>query len=176
MTTAAFLVHRYGPHIFHTNALDFRIPGALHGMAAVSAPRACQRGRAARAHGRINLDTINRLYGMNLTSSQVESFLESVAEKRNPVRNSEDVVVNKVGRELYEKFFRGYTRKMWGMDPSELNSSVAARIPTRTNRDDRYFTDTYQAMPALGYTRMFERMLQHPNIKVIAEYGLPRSG
>jgi UDP-galactopyranose mutase len=102
-----------------------------------------------------------------LPSPQLETFFESVAEKRHPVRTSEDVVVNKVGRELYEKFFRGYTRKMWGMDPSELHSSVTARVPTRTNRDDRYFTDTYQAMPLHGYTRMFERMLKHPNIKIM---------
>ena len=77
------------------------------------------------------------------------------------------MVVSKVGRELYNKFFRGYTRKQWGLDPSELDASVTARVPTRTNRDDRYFTDTYQAMPLHGYTRMFERMLAHPNIKVM---------
>jgi UDP-galactopyranose mutase len=71
-----------------------------------------------------------------------------------------------VGRDLYEKFFRGYTRKQWGLDPSELDASVTARVPTRTNRDDRYFTDSYQAMPLHGYTRMFERMLDHPNIKI----------
>jgi UDP-galactopyranose mutase len=76
-------------------------------------------------------------------------------------------VVSQVGRELYEKFFRNYTRKQWGLDPSELDSSVTSRIPTRTNRDDRYFTDTYQAMPLHGYTRMFENMLDHPNIKVL---------
>ena len=80
---------------------------------------------------------------------------------------SEDAVVSKVGRDLYDKFFRGYTRKQWGLDPSELDASVAARVPTRTNRDDRYFTDTYQAMPLHGYTRMFEAMLRHPNIKVM---------
>ena len=72
-----------------------------------------------------------------------------------------------MGRELYNKFFRGYTRKQWGLDPSELDASVTARVPTRTNRDDRYFTDTFQAMPLHGYTRMFERMLAHPNIKVM---------
>jgi len=77
------------------------------------------------------------------------------------------VVVSKVGRELYNKFFRGYTRKQWGLDPSELDASVTARVPTRTNRDDRYFTDTYQAMPLHGYTRLFEAMLDHPNIKVM---------
>src|SRR5262249_61278144 len=72
-----------------------------------------------------------------------------------------------VGRELYEKMFRGYTRKQWGLDPSELDASVTARIPVRTNRDDRYFTDTYQAMPLHGYTRMFENMLDHKNIKIL---------
>ena len=66
------------------------------------------------------------------------------------------MVINAVGRELYELFFRGYTRKQWGLDPSELDKSVTARIPTRTNTDDRYFTDTFQAMPLHGYTRMFE--------------------
>jgi UDP-galactopyranose mutase len=79
----------------------------------------------------------------------------------------EDAIVSKVGRELYAKFFRNYTRKQWGLDPSELDASVTARVPTRTNRDDRYFTDKFQAMPADGYTRMFERMLAHPNIRVV---------
>ena len=92
-----------------------------------------------------------------------------MAVAREPLRTSEDVVVSKVGRDLYGKFFQGYTRKQWGLDPSELDSSVIARIPTRTNRDDRYFTDTYQYMPAHGYTRMFERMLEHPNISVVLQ-------
>jgi UDP-galactopyranose mutase len=83
------------------------------------------------------------------------------------VRTSEDVVVSKVGRELYEKFFRNYTRKQWGMDPSELDRSVTSRVPVRTNRDDRYFTDTYQSMPLHGYTAMFDKMLSHPNIKIM---------
>jgi UDP-galactopyranose mutase len=97
----------------------------------------------------------------------VDDFLASIAEPREQIRTSEDVVVSKVGRELYEKFFRGYTRKQWGLDPSELDASVTARVPTRTNRDDRYFTDTYQSMPLHGYTRMFEHMLDHPNIKIM---------
>jgi UDP-galactopyranose mutase len=97
----------------------------------------------------------------------VEEFLNSVAEKRDQIRTSEDVVVNRVGRELYEKFFRNYTRKQWGLDPSELDASVTARVPIRTNRDDRYFADSYQAMPLHGYTRMFEKMLDHPNIKIM---------
>jgi UDP-galactopyranose mutase len=97
----------------------------------------------------------------------VDSFLASKAEKKDRIITSEDVVINKVGRELYEKFFKHYTRKQWGLDPSELDASVAARIPTRNNCDNRYFTDTYQAMPLHGYTRLFEKMLSHPNIKVM---------
>jgi UDP-galactopyranose mutase len=97
----------------------------------------------------------------------VEEFFQKVAEPREQIRTSEDVVVSRVGQELYRKFFRGYTRKQWDLDPSELDSSVISRVPIRTNRDDRYFTDTFQAMPLHGYTRMFARMLEHPNIKLM---------
>jgi UDP-galactopyranose mutase len=114
----------------------------------------------------INLDTVNKLYGTSMTSLELPKFFAAAAEKRS-IKTSEDVVISAVGKDLYEKFFRGYTRKMWGMDPSELDASVTARVPTRCNRDDRYFTDTYQAMPKLGYTRMFDRMLAHPNIKIL---------
>jgi UDP-galactopyranose mutase len=113
------------------------------------------------------LDTVNQLYGLKLTSFELENFFASVAEKREKIRTSEDVIVSKVGRELYEKFFRNYTRKQWDLDPSELDSSVTARVPVRTSRDDRYFTDTYQAMPLHGYTRMFENILNHPNIRIM---------
>jgi UDP-galactopyranose mutase len=99
----------------------------------------------------------------------MREFLDGLAEPVERKQTSEDVVVSAVGRELYEKFFRGYTRKQWGLDPSELDASVTARVPTRTNRDCRYFTDTYQAMPRAGFTRMFERMLDHPNIKVMLQ-------
>lgn len=161
------LIHKYGPHIFHTNSKDVfqyldqftewrpyehRVLGSVDGQL-VPIP--------------INLTTINKLYGLNLDSSQVEAFFASKAEPINRVRTSEDVVVSKVGRELYEKFFRGYTRKMWELDPSELDASVTARVPTRTNKDDRYFTDTYQVMPLHGYTVMFQKMLSHPNIKIM---------
>jgi UDP-galactopyranose mutase len=161
------LVHKYGPHIFHTNSRD-----VFEYLSRFTEWRSYQHRVLAHVDGQlvpipINLDTINTLYGLNLTSFQVEEFFKSVAEPCDQVRTSEDVVVSAVGRELYEKFFRNYTRKQWGLDPSELDASVTARVPTRTNRDDRYFTDTYQAMPLHGYTRMFERMLDHPNIKVM---------
>jgi len=164
---AGILIHKYGPHIFHTNSRE-----VFEYLSRFTEWRQYQHRVLASVDGQllpipINLDTINRLYGLNLTSFQVEEFFASVAEKREWVRTSEDVVVNRVGRELYEKFFRNYTRKQWGLDPSELDASVTARVPVRTNRDDRYFTDTYQAMPLHGYTRMFERILDHPNIKIL---------
>lgn len=114
----------------------------------------------------INLDTVNAIYGLSLTEAEVEDFIASVAEPVAIVETSEDAVVSRMGRLLYEKFFRGYTRKQWGLDPSELDASVTARIPFRSDRDDRYFTDRYQAMPAQGYTTMFRRMLSHENISV----------
>jgi UDP-galactopyranose mutase len=161
------LVHRYGPHIFHTNSRE-----VFEYLSQFTQWRSYEHRVLASVDGQllpipINLDTINKLYGMNLNSFQVEDFYKSLAQPREYIRTSEDVVVSKVGQELYEKFFRGYTRKQWGLDPSELDKSVIARIPTRTNRDNRYFTDTYQAMPLHGFTRMFENMLNHPNIKVM---------
>jgi UDP-galactopyranose mutase len=104
---------------------------------------------------------------LNLSSEGLSEFFQNRAEQIEKIRTSEDVVIAKVGRELYEKFFRGYTKKQWDLDPSELDASVAARVPVRVNRDDRYFTDTFQLMPLHGYTRMFENMLSHPNIKTM---------
>jgi UDP-galactopyranose mutase len=164
---AGVLIHPYGPHIFHTNSAE-----VFDYLSQFTEWRPYQHRVLASVDGQmlpipINLDTVNRLYGLSLTSFELEGFFSSVAETCETVRTSEDVVVSKVGRDLYNKFFRGYTRKQWGLDPSELDASVTARVPTRTNRDDRYFADTHQAMPALGYTRMFERMLRHPNIHVM---------
>ena len=161
------LIHKYGPHIFHTNSKD-----VFEYLSQFTPWRQYEHKVLASVDGQlvpipINLNTINQLYGLNLSSDQVEDFFQSRSEKIDRVITSEDVVVSKVGRELYEKFFRGYTRKQWDLDPSELDASVTARVPTRTNKDDRYFTDTYQAMPLHGYTRMFEKMLSHPNIKIM---------
>ena len=161
------LIHKYGPHIFHANS-----PEVFEYLSRFTEWRPYQHRVVASVDGQlvpfpINLDTINKLYGMNLTSSQLEGFFMSVAEPKDRIRTSEDVIVSKVGRELYEKFFRNYTRKQWGLDPSELDATVTARIPTRTNRDDRYFTDKYQVVPLHGYTQMFERMLSHPNIRIL---------
>ena len=166
LDAAGVLVHQYGPHIFHTNS-----DAVVSYLSRFTRWRDYEHRVLARVDGQlvpipINLDTINRLYGLDLDSEGMEAFLAARREAPDEIRTSEDVVVATVGRELYEKFFRGYTRKQWGMDPSELAKSVTARIPTRTNRDDRYFTDTFQKMPADGYTAMFRRMLDHPRIEV----------
>jgi UDP-galactopyranose mutase len=160
------LVHPYGPHIFHTNGAYI-----AEYLSRFTSWRPYEHRVLAKVGEQfvpipINIDTVNRLYGLELDETNIGEYFESVREKRETIATSEDVVLNAVGRDLYEKFFRGYTRKQWGLDPSELAASVAARIPTRTNRDDRYFTDTFQKMPAEGYTRMFERMLSQPGIDV----------
>jgi UDP-galactopyranose mutase len=163
---AGVLMHRYGPHIFHTNS-----QAIFDYLSQFTAWRFYEHRVRAVVDGQlvpipINLDTINRLYGLALTSDELEAWFAARAEPVAEVRTSEDVVVSRVGRELYEKFFRGYTRKQWGLDPSELDRSVTARVPTRTNRDDRYFTDEFQFMPKDGYTAMFRRMLDHPLIEM----------
>ena len=166
---AGILIHQYGPHIFHTNS-----KAIFDYLSAFTAWRPYEHRVLGQVDDRlvpipINLDTVNTLYGLSLTSEELEGWFAARAEPVAEIRTSEDVVISKVGRELYEKFFRGYTRKQWGIDPSELDRSVTARVPTRTNRDDRYFTDEFQFMPAQGYTRMFENMLRSPNIHVLLQ-------
>ncbi len=116
----------------------------------------------------INRITINKLYNLNLkTEEEVKDYFESVKEKRFPILNSEDIIFNQVGKDLFEKFFKHYTKKQWDLEPKELSPSVCGRIPVRTNDDCRYFTDKYQFMPKDGYTKMFEKILNHKNIEVI---------
>jgi UDP-galactopyranose mutase len=161
------LVHKYGPHIFHTKSQK-----VVDYLSRFTEWRPYEHRVLARVDGRlvpmpINRTTINLLYDLELASDEeVERFLAERAEPVEHIRTSEDVVVAKVGWELYEKFFRGYTRKQWQRDPSELHASVCARIPIRTNTDDRYFTDPFQKMPADGYTAMIGRILDHELIEV----------
>ncbi|PPT50047.1 UDP-galactopyranose mutase [Xanthomonas arboricola] len=165
---AGVLIHRYGPHIFHTNAQ--RIVDYLSNFTQWRPyeHRVLAQVGEQQVPIPINMTTLNRLYGLQLTTEEeAAAFLASRAEPVADIQTSEDVVINQVGRELYETFFQCYTRKQWGLDPSQLDKSVTSRVPTRTNDDDRYFTDTFQQMPLHGYTRMFERMLDHPNIKVM---------
>jgi UDP-galactopyranose mutase len=160
------LVHRYGPHLFHTNSkkvfkylsqftewnfYEHRVLAKL-GNEYYPIP--------------INRSTINKLYKMNLkTDEEVRGFLDLRKERRHPINNSEDVIVNQVGYDLFEKFFKYYTKKQWNLEPNELSPSVCGRIPVRFNTDDRYFTDKYQFMPKNGYTQMFKNMLSHKNIE-----------
>ena len=165
--TAGLLVHKYGPHIFHTQSKD-----VFDYLSQFTQWRNYEHRVLASVDGKlvpipINLDTVNILHGLNLKVEELEAYLERIAEKRAAIRTSEDVVVSRVGRDFYEKMFRGYTRKQWGLDPSDLDASVTARIPVRLSRDNRYFSDTYQAMPLNGFTRMFENMLDHPNIRIV---------
>ncbi|HET7795156.1 MAG TPA: FAD-dependent oxidoreductase, partial [Rhizobacter sp.] len=160
------LIHQYGPHIFHTNS-----DKVVAFLSRFTEWRPYEHRVLASVDGQllpipINRTTINKLYGLSLDEAGAAEFLERVRTPRQPLKTSEDVVLNSVGPDLCDKFFRGYTRKQWGLELGDLSAGVAARIPTRTNDDDRYFTDSFQAMPLAGYTRMFERMLDHPNIEV----------
>lgn len=160
------LIHPYGPHIFHTNGKRI-----FEYLSKFTDWRFYEHRVLAKHKDQyypipVNKKTINLLYDLNLDEEGVRHYLESVRDNRDPVRTSEDVVLNGVGADLCERFFRGYTKKQWGLDLSELSAGVAARVPTRTNDDDRYFTDQWQFIPSKGYTRMFERMLDHPNITI----------
>ena len=161
------LIHNYGPHIFHTNDKevyeylskftkwnDFwhRVLSYVDGNL-VPMP--------------ITVETINKLYNLDLDCTQVEEFLESKAIDIKEIRTSKDVALSKVGQDIYEKMFESYTRKQWGVDPSQLDTSVISRIPVRNNRDTRYFNDKYQGMPSHGYTKMCENMASNKNIKIM---------
>jgi UDP-galactopyranose mutase len=163
------LVHQYGPHIFHTldkSVWDFlsrftewhlyqhRVQSYVDGML-VPMP--------------ISAETVNQLYNLGLSAKEVEAWLAEQAEPVAEVRNSEDVVVSKAGREIFEKFFKQYTFKQWELYPAQLSPDVIKRIPIRTNRDTRYFTDRYQGLPKQGYTEMFRRLLDHPLISVMLQ-------
>lgn len=163
---AGILYHKYGPHIFHTNSqqvVDY-LSQFTKWRPYEHRVRAFVRDKLVPIP--INRTTLNILFSLDLkTDEEAAAYLASRAEPVEEIMTSRDVVINAVGQELYELFFRGYTRKQWGLDPSELDKQVTSRIPTRTNTDDRYFSDSFQAMPLEGYTKMFERMLDHPLIE-----------
>lgn len=161
------LIHNYGPHIFHTNNKqvydylsrftewnDFwhRVLTYVDGNL-VPMP--------------ITVETINQLYHLNLSCFEVEEFLKKQAVPMDEVKTSKDVALSKVGEDIYQKIFENYTKKQWGIDPAELDTSVISRIPIRLNRDTRYFADRYQGMPKYGYTKMCEKMVDNKNIKLM---------
>ena len=167
---AGVLFHQYGPHIFHTNSDEI-----VRYLSRFTGWRTYEHRVLASVGGQlvpipINRTTLNKLYGLDLTTEEeAEAFLKARAEPVERIQTSEDVVISAVGRELYETFFQGYTRKQWGIDPSGLDKSVTSRVPTRTNTDDRYFSDSFQAMPKLGFTHMFENIVDHENITLELE-------
>ncbi len=162
------LIHKYGPHIFHTNSKK-----VFDYLSQFTEWRFYEHKVLAKLGDEfypipINRITLNKLYNLNLESeSDVENYLKGIKQKRKPIKNSEDIIVNQVGYDLFEKFFKYYTKKQWDLEPKELSPQVCGRIPVRFNEDCRYFTDKYQFMPKNGYTKMFEKMLKHPNIEIL---------
>ncbi|MBE6068687.1 MAG: UDP-galactopyranose mutase [Clostridium lundense] len=161
------LIHKYGPHIFHTNSKE-----VWEFLSSFTQWRDYKHKVLSYVSGKqvpmpINLDTINILYGTSYTVNNINEFYDKIKENNIEVKNAKDMVVSKVGEDLYELFFKGYTKKQWDLYPEELEKEVTARIPIRNNRDDRYFTDRYQGIPLYGYTKMVENMLNHPNIYIM---------
>lgn len=162
------LVHRYGPHIFHTNSKK-----VFDYLSQFTEWRFYEHKVLAKLNGSlypipINRITINKLYDMNLNNDEeVKNYLNSVRVNHQPIQNSEDIIVSQIGYDLFEKFFKYYTKKQWHLEPKDLSPQVCGRILVRLNDDCRYFTDKYQYMPKEGYTKMFERMLNHPNIEIL---------
>jgi len=164
LDAAGIRIHRYGPHIFHTSS-----DRVVAYLSRFTAWRPYEHRVLASVEGTtvplpISGATLEALYGLDLDEAGVQQFFDEHRTPMKRILNSEDAIVSKIGRELYERLFRGYTRKQWGLDPSQLDASVCGRIPIRTNRDARYFADSFQAMPRDGFAAMFERMLEHPRI------------
>jgi UDP-galactopyranose mutase len=163
---AGVRVHLYGPHIFHTSSARI-----VEYLSAFTAWRPYEHRVLADVAGSlvpmpISARTIESLYGLHLNEGEAAAFFASRREDHRSIANSEEAITSKIGRELFEALFAGYTRKQWGLEARELDASVCGRIPIRTDRDDRYFSDRFQLMPADGFGTMIARMLDHPRIDV----------
>ncbi len=163
---AGVLVHRYGPHWFRTNSDRVRDYLSHFTEWHPVTYRALSWTAGRYWSFPINLETYEQLVGRPATSEEMAAALESWRVPCARPRNSEELVLSQVGPVLYEKFYLGYTMKQWRRHPRELHPSVCGRIPVRTDRDDRYLTESFQALPARGYTALFERLLRHPKIEV----------
>ncbi len=166
LDAAGVRIHRYGPHIFHTSSA--RVVDYLSQFTAWRpyAHRVLARVGDLNVPLPICAGTLAALYGLDLDEAEMLRFFEERRERLSAIRNSEDAIVARIGRELFETLFAGYTRKQWGVDARDLDASVCGRIPVRTNRDDRYFSDSFQAMPRDGFEALFRRMLDHPGIEL----------
>lgn len=167
---AGVLIHKYGPHYFRTNSERIK-----EYLSQFTEWQPVDYTIKSYTDGRywnfpINLNTFEQLIGRSATSEEFVQWLEETREKIENPQNSEEVITSQVGRELYEKFFKGYTIKQWKKHPRELDKSVCGRIPIRTNRDDRYLRESFQALPKDGYTALFKRMLDSsPDVEVQLE-------
>lgn len=162
-------VHKYGPHLFHTS--NEKVVDWLSNFTEWVPYHHCvvaklEDGKLVPMP--VNLDTLNLLYDKDLkTPEEVAEFLNSVAEKRDEINTAEDHLYSIIGPKLTNLFFRPYTKKMWDMDLSEMDAAVVKRLQIRTDKEPRYFpNDTFQSMPKDGYTAIFEKIFDHPNIQV----------
>ena len=163
---AGILIHTYGPHYFRTNSdriVDY--------LSQFTEWHPVEYKILSWTDGRywqfpINLNTFEQLLGRASTSEEMQTTLEQWRIPIADPKNSEEVILSQVGERLYEMFFKNYTRKQWRREPRDLDASVCGRIPIRTNRDDRYLSEKFQALPKDGYTAMFKKMLDHPKIEV----------
>lgn len=161
------LVSAYGAHLFHTNDEEVWEYVNRFGEWYPWEHRVVARVDGKTVPIPVNMTTVNTLFGLNLRSEdEMQQWLDRNRIPFEKPANGEEAVLNRVGPVLYDKMFRHYTKKQWDKYPEELHASVLERIPVRQNTDDRYFSDTYQALPKGGYTRIFENMLNHPNISV----------
>ena len=161
------MVHRYGPHIFNTDKKE--IWDFVNRFVAfkpyVHRVKAMHKGNVYSLP--VNLHTINQLFGKTYTPETAKALLDSLADKTiAEPQNFEEQALRFIGKELYEAFFYGYTKKQWGCEPSELPASILKRIPVRFNYDDNYHNNLYTGIPVEGYTALMEKLLQHPHISV----------
>jgi len=171
-------VHRYGPHLFHTNNEN-----VVHWLARFGPlDRYEHKVEAQLANDRcvplpINRRTINEVFDVSLAdATEVRAFLARQAEPRAEIRNAADHLVAHLGSVLTDLFFRPYTRKMWALDLEDLDAAVVKRIPLRDDDEDRYFpNDKFQLLPRAGYTRIFEAIFDHPAITVELEQAFDRA-
>jgi len=159
-------IHLYGPHLLHGDKNSKAVQWMSRFTEWVEYEH---RVRALLPDGRttplpVNRTTLEDVYGVKLENEHQAGELLKREIKATECRNTDEVFLNCVGKRLADLFFRPYTRKMWGIESTELEAAVGARLPVRLNRDDRYFTDSFQAMPKDGYAAMFDRILCHRNI------------
>ena len=161
------MVHIYGPHIFHTDDAEVweYVNRYTTFMPYKNRVKTVSGGQVYSLP--VNLHTINQFFHATMNPAEAKTFLESKADTTiTDPQTFEDQALRFVGQELYEAFFKGYTQKQWGVDPTQLPASILKRLPVRFNYDDNYFFHKFQGMPENGYTAMVERILDHPNITV----------